>query len=171
MTKSGDLARRDEGEAELLARIERERGASVAAVDRLDLLAEFHSRYPQSGFAEEVLALTVEARAEAGLYSEALDASRRYREQFPDGPRIQQVYWIEGTVARDRLHDCARALPSYRALMADEGVYQARAAYFYGLCALDTGDAASGREALEESLQLGLGGSEADRARELLAEQ
>lgn len=119
----------------LLAQIELQRGSGTPPETRLEFLDDFVTRFPESTHVGEVRALTVEALADAGRNEEALDAAERYLALHPEDSRRQQVRWIEATVARDRLQDCARALPAYQELAGGTGPWKEAAEQYVEVCA------------------------------------
>ena len=157
-------------EAVLLARIGINRAAGVPAADRLADLDRFLAAYPGSLHGEEVLALRVEALAELGSAEEALAAAGQFAERYPDGVRHREVRWLEATVARDQLHDCARALPAYRELAEDSWGLWADAAYFRGICAAEQGLEDEARGALESALAGNLSDAQTAEARRVLGQ-
>ena len=142
-------------QATLLARIEIDRASGVPAAERLDDLDLFLVRYPGDPHGEEVLALKVEALAAVGADSQVMTTAQQFTRTYPDGTRHREVRWIEATVARDRLHDCAHALPIYRDLAGQAWGLWAEAAFFQGVCAADEGHYDEARDALN----LALGGA------------
>ena len=121
-------------DALLLAQIGLQRGSETPPQERLDLLQDFLTRFPDSAHVGEVRALIVEALADAGRDEDALFAVEQYLAHHPDDSRRQQVRWLEATLARDRLQDCERALPAYRELAGEEGPWQEAAEQYVEVC-------------------------------------
>ncbi len=155
-------------QATLLARIEIDRAAGVPAADRLGDLDLFLASYPDDPHGEEVLALKVEALAAVGADSQVLSAAEAFVQRYPEGSRLHEVRWIEATVARDRLHDCDRALPIYRDLAARPWGLWAEAAYFQGVCAAENGLYDEARTALTSALSGTLEATQEAEARRVL---
>ena len=155
-------------QATLLARIEIDRAAGVPAADRLGNLDLFLASYPDDPHGEEVLALKVEALAAVGADSQVLATAEEFVLRHPDGSRLHEVRWIEATVARDRLHDCDRALPIYRDLASRPWGLWAEAAYFQGVCAAEKGLYDEARAALKSALSGTLQPTQEAEARRVL---
>jgi hypothetical protein len=155
-------------QATLLARIEIDRASGIPAADRLGDLDLFLVRYPDDPHGEEVLALKVEALAAVGADSQVLTVAQQFTRTYPDGTRRREVRWIEATVARDRLHDCAHALPIYRDLAGQAWGLWAEAAFFHGVCAADEGHYDEARDALNLALTGALQPTQEAEARRVL---
>jgi hypothetical protein len=110
----------------------------------------------------------VGALAGTGDDEAALEAAAEFLTRHPDSSSRYDVRWIEATVARDRLHDCARALPAYRELAAAPGAQAGEAGFYRGVCAAEQGRDAEARGALEAALVAGLAPKLEAEARELL---
>jgi len=152
----------------LLARIEIDRASGVPAADRLDDIDLFLASYPDDPHGEEVLALKVEALAAVGADSQVLAAAELFVQAYPAGTRHREVRWLEATVARDRLHDCAHALPIYRDLAGQAWGLWAEAAFFQGVCAADQGRHDEARDALTAALTGSLQPTQEAEARRVL---
>lgn len=157
-----------ETEVQLLATIQAQRGLGRPAQERLEALDRYLATYPHSDSAEEVLALKVEALTDAGAYRDAIDTARDYCLTYEQGPRREEVRWLEATVARDRLHDCELALPPYRELAESSSGRRAEAEYYRGMCAFDTGRTDEARAALEAAVETKLPPEQDDVARQIL---
>jgi len=155
-------------EARLLARIQLDRATGKPPADRMASMNEFLQTYPDSAYAEEVLAFKVEALAAGGDAEQALLAAEQYVDRHPDGVRRLQVRWLEATVARDRLQDCRRALPAYREVAVERGPHRAEATYFWGVCASELDQRDEAVWALQRALTYELSEDQARHAQETL---
>ena len=157
-------------EARLLARIQLDRATGKPVDDRLPSMDEFLDAYPDSAFAEEVLAFKVEALVARGDDEQVLRTAEQYCERHPDGERRREVRWLEATVARDRLHDCQRALPAYREIAVDPGAHRAEATYYWGMCAAKLDQRDEALWVLQRALTYELTDDQARQAQEMLEE-
>jgi hypothetical protein len=128
--------------------IQDDRGGDPAAlVTEIDA---FLHVFPRSRFAADAGALRLGARARIGDPAHVVDEAEAWLAAYPADARRAEIHALAGRLARDGLHDCARALPHDRAA-ADglSGRARAIAATWSGLCAVATGDRARGLRELQ----------------------
>ncbi len=154
-------------EAELLLRIMTTR-TSLAPEAQLTDLEQFVQRFPDSVNGDLVASYRVDALARTGDDAAALAAAAQFLDCHPTSSSRADVRWIEATVARDRMHDCTRALPAYRELAAAGGARAGEAGFYRGVCAAQQGNDAEARGALEAAISAGLEPQLQAEARELL---
>ena len=112
----------------------------------------FLQRYPDGALSAEAGVLQIEAVAATDA-DRAVKLADLWLGTQPDHGRRVDVLTLRATLARDRLEDCRRALPSYRELARiATGGAQARALAYQGICAAQVGDAAQAAPALDAAL-------------------
>ena len=112
----------------------------------------FLQRYPDGALSAEAGVLQIEAVAATDA-DRAVKLADLWLGTQPDHGRRVDVLTLRATLARDRLEDCRRALPSYRELARiTTGGAQARALAYQGICAAQVGDAAQAAPALDAAL-------------------
>lgn len=122
------------------------------AEDAEYLAGLFVERYPDSSLASEASFVAIEAIAVRDP-AKAVARASAWLTAHPSHARRIDVLTLHATLSRDRLKDCAAALPSYTELASlTRGSEGARALAYQGLCAADLGDVVVAREALDAAL-------------------
>ena len=121
-------------------------------VDAEYLAGLFLDRYTEGSLRSEAQVLQIEAVASRDPRAGLALADAWLTAHAVHAQRVD-VLMLHATLARDRLEDCARALPSYAELVrTTASAAQARALAFQGLCAAEVGDVALARPALDAAL-------------------
>ena len=114
----------------------------------------FLRRFPDSPLAPDATALRLEIATDLEAPAVVLDDVIAWLDAWPGHPRRLAMLELGATVARDRLRDCARALPLYRELSERVGVSKAPSMLaLRGLCALDVGEREEAQEALTRATE------------------
>src|SRR5262249_14273210 len=121
------------------------RGQTVEALDR------FLAAYPDSRFAPEASALLLLVRGTSGPPGPTMEALEAWIAANPGHPRRLEIEALAGSVARDGLRDCTRAMPHDR-IVAERasGAVRARSQAFLGLCLVEVGKREEGLGVLDE---------------------
>jgi hypothetical protein len=83
--------------------------------------AESQRRFPSGIFKEEAAYRFGESLLSAGETLEGLQAVERYLTQFPKGSHTDDAHLLAANARRDRLGDCAGALPHLRMVAKGRG--------------------------------------------------
>ena len=103
----------------------------------------------------EARALRLEVGAEVRAPDEVIRNIDLFLAMHAAFPHRLQLLELRATLARDRLHDCGLALPTYRRLAEEAaGAQAARAQAWRGLCAADQGRISEANEAFASALAL-----------------
>jgi hypothetical protein len=141
----------------------------AAVLDRLEaegppqeivvLVDRFLARHPSSALVPELSAVRLEATADLEPARSVVAAVDAWLDRYQDHPRRVAMLSLRATLARDRLRDCALALPTYRTLAVEAPAdIAAEAEAWRGLCAIQVGRRDEARTALDRARTLGVAG-------------
>jgi hypothetical protein len=110
------------------------------------LLGEYSASWPDSPFAPEARSLQLLALAQSAPPAQALKEIEQALAGHP--PRALELHAAAASIARDRLHDCARAAPHDQVVAEAGGPAGAQAQALLGLCAAGAGRRGEARATL-----------------------
>ena len=145
--------------AQTLGRDLRDPSAAAAA------FAESQRRFPRGIFAEESAFRRGEALLHSGDAHAGLEALERYLQKFPSAAHADDAHYYIAETRRDRLDDCAGALPHLRAVADGRGARAELALVGAARCLHTLGRQAEANSAYERYLQVQPHGRYADEAR------
>lgn len=116
-------------------------------------------------FAEEAALRRGEALLAAGETRAGIEALERYLRQFPSAPHVDDAHLYLASARRDRLGDCAGAVPHLRAVADGRGPRAELALIGEARCLRTLGRSDDARAAYSRYLQLQPRGRYADEAR------
>ena len=122
-------------------------------------------RFSHGIFTEEASLRRGEALLAAGDTSAGIEALERYLRQYPTAPHIDDAHLSIASARRDRLGDCAGAVPHLRAVADGSGPRAELALIGEARCLRTLGRADEARDAYEKYLHVQPHGRYADEAR------
>jgi ferric-dicitrate binding protein FerR (iron transport regulator)/outer membrane protein assembly factor BamD (BamD/ComL family) len=134
-----------------------------------EVYADAQRRFPQGIFREEVAYRLGEVLLSAGENREGVDALERYLTQFPGASHKDDAHLLIAAARRDRLNDCAGAIPHLRAVSGLGPLKSARAELALigeARCLQTIGRAAEAKAAYQRYLSERPRGRFADEARQ-----
>lgn len=130
-----------------------------------DAYAESTRRFSRGIFAEEAALRRGEALLAAGETNAGIEALERYLRQFPSAPHVDDAHLYLASARRDRLGDCAGAVPHLRAVAEGRGPRAELALIGEARCLRTLGRSDEARAAYGRYLSLQPRGRYADEAR------
>jgi hypothetical protein len=130
-----------------------------------DAYAESERRFSHGMFAEEAALRRGEALLAAGETAQGIEALERYLRKFPSAPHVDDAHLYLASARRDRLGDCAGAVPHLRAVADGRGPRAELALIGEARCLRTLGRSDDARAAYARYLSLQPRGRYADEAR------
>jgi Flp pilus assembly protein TadD len=130
-----------------------------------DAYAESERRFSHGIFAEEAALRRGEALLAAGDTAAGIEALERYLRQYPSAPHVDDAHLYLASARRDRLGDCAGAVPHLRAVAEGRGPRAELALIGEARCLRTLGRSDDARAVYAKYLQLQPRGRYADEAR------
>jgi tetratricopeptide (TPR) repeat protein len=127
--------------------------------------ADAERRFPRGIFAEESAMRRGEALLNAGDTRAGIEALERYLRQFPSAPHADDAHLYVASARRDRLGDCAGAVPHLRLVADGRGPRAELALIGAARCLRTLGRSDEARATYERYLHLQPHGRYADEAR------
>ena len=123
------------------------------------------TRFPSGIFSEEAALRRGEALLAAGDTGAGVAALERYLRQYPTAPHVDDAHLSIASARRDRLGDCAGAVPHLRVVADGRGPRAELALIGEARCLRTLGRAGEARDAYEKYLRMQPHGRYADEAR------
>jgi hypothetical protein len=127
--------------------------------------AESQRRFPKGIFREESAYRLGESLLAAGETREGVEALERYLAEFPRASHADDAHMLVAAARRDRLGDCAGAVPHLRAVAASRGPRAGTALVGHARCLKTLGRTDEAKAAYRRYLEVAPGGRFSDEAR------
>ncbi len=129
-----------------------------------DAYADSERRFAHGIFTEESALRRGEALLAAGDTRAGLEALERYLRQYPTAPHVEDAHLYIASARRDRLGDCAGAVPHLRAVADGHGPRAELALIGEARCLRTLGRSGEARDAYQKYLRVQPHGRYADEA-------
>jgi tetratricopeptide (TPR) repeat protein len=129
-----------------------------------DAYADSERRFARGIFTEEAALRRGEALLAAGDTRAGIEALERYLRQYPTAPHVDDAHLYIASARRDRLGDCAGAVPHLRAVADGRGPRAELALIGEARCLRTLGRSAEARDAYAKYLRVQPHGRYADEA-------